>query len=96
MAKLTKTLKLPSKLVELVKTHWKTDNASKAIRSCVEFAILDCLENLATANNLMINHSLSVAERRMTKTSWAVSGIIECNPLSDKSFKPLEKYGRKV
>lgn len=63
MAKLIKTLQLPLKLVELAKQHFKTDNTSLAICSCIEYAVLYCLSELQDTS-LAIYHLLNVEERR--------------------------------
>lgn len=66
MAKLIKTLQLPVKLVELAKQHFKTPNASEAICSCIEFAMMNCLLALLD-ESLAIYHLLNVKERRTLK-----------------------------
>ena len=63
MAKLIKTLQLPIKLVELAKQHFKTSNASLAILSCIELAIMNRLLELQY-NSCEIYHLLKIEERR--------------------------------
>lgn len=90
MAKLIKTLQLPIKLVELAKQYFKTSNASKAICSCIEFAIMNCLLELLN-ESLAIYHLLNVEERRILKSysvrieDYAVDTLksITVKPLSD-------------
>lgn len=66
MAKLIKTLQLPVQLVELAKQYFKTTNASQAICSCIEFAIMNCLLALPD-ESFAIYHLLNVEERKALK-----------------------------
>lgn len=63
MAKLTKTLQLPIKLVELAKQTFETENNSTAIRSCVELAIMNYWSELPNTS-LNLYHLLTIQERR--------------------------------
>lgn len=90
MAKTIKTLQLPSKLVELAEQFFKTSNASQAICSCIEFAIMQCLIALQD-ESLKIYHLLSIEERRTTKTySVRIEDYAE-NALLSVSNQPLSK-----
>ena len=66
MANKGKTLHLPTKLVDLAEQHFATNNASQAIRSCIEFSIMNCLSELQTDSN-DIYHLLNLRERRDKK-----------------------------
>lgn len=66
MTKLSKTLQLPVKLVDLVKQHFHTDNTSKAIRLSIESAILHNLPELQKGS-LKRYHILNIEGRRTLK-----------------------------
>ena len=66
MRKLSKTLQLPVKLVDLAKQHFNTDNTSEAIRLGIAFAILHNLTELQKGS-LKRYHILNIEERRTTQ-----------------------------
>lgn len=91
MPKLTKVLKLPVKLVELAKQHFKTSNATQAICNCIQFTIMHCLLTLSSEERFEIYHLLDIEERRTLKnysvriedyTVNALKSVFNNQPLS--------------
>jgi site-specific DNA-adenine methylase len=88
MSKQVKNLMIPSKLVELAKEHFKTENVSEAVYKCIEYAILFSMQIFPSVYK-EIYFVLTIEERKLTRQYSIRLEDWLCNALCSATKKDL-------